>query len=159
MDTKKMLDLLNTQRHDFINHLQVISGFMQIHRETELKHYIQKTADSIAVLSKVSHLEIPEVSVVLLIAITRAEMLKIEFIFNVQDNLSGCTLPGDDTAYLLEELLNNTIDRLSVESSLGTKQKVIISITGEPEKGPWQIGIDAPDSVSAILLANLEDNN
>ncbi|MDD3268361.1 MAG: Spo0B domain-containing protein, partial [Syntrophomonadaceae bacterium] len=40
MDTAKSVELLRRMRHDFANHLQVISGYIELERYQDVKDYI-----------------------------------------------------------------------------------------------------------------------
>jgi sensor histidine kinase regulating citrate/malate metabolism len=130
LDTAKMLELLSVQRHDFLNHLQVISGLLQLNKGAAAREYIRTVAGGIADLSKVVHLTVPEVAATLLIAHNQAAGHQVDIDFDVQANLSGCPVPGDQLAALLEEILNNIIDSLAPPEV--TNRKISINITGTP---------------------------
>ncbi len=151
LDIAKMLELLSVQRHDFLNHLQIISGLLQLKKETEAREYIRTAADAIISLSKVVHLEVPEVAAVLLIAHNRAADYQIKIAFDVQSNLSGCMVSGEKIATLLDEILNNMIDKLALPEI--ANREILISITGIPDDGAWQIGFSA-EWVSLKLYIN-----
>ncbi len=156
LDTAKMLELLSVQRHDFLNHLQIISGLLQLKKETEAREYIRTAASAIISLSKVVHLEVPEVAAVLLIAHNRAANYQIKIKIDVQANLSGCVVPGDKIAALLDEILNNIINNLaSLEIA---NREILISITGIPGEGAWQIGFSAEGVMLKLYITNYNNN-
>ncbi|AGL02635.1 Spo0B domain-containing protein [Desulfoscipio gibsoniae] len=136
-----MLELLSVQRHDFLNHLQIISGLLQLNRETEAREYIRTVSRDIVSLSKVVHLQVPEVAAVLLMAYNRAVSYQIEMAFDVQANLKDCTVPGEELASLLEELLNNIIDYLAPPEVAA--RKISIGIMGTEVSYSWQISFSA----------------
>lgn len=141
METAKMLELLSVQRHDFLNHLQVISGLIQLKKETAAREYINRVTGDIISLSKVVHLSIPEVAAVLLYARNRAASHQIEFDFDVQINPGESTVPGELLAALLDEVLNDIIDYLAPPEVLS--RKVSIGITGTPGDCTWQFSFGA----------------
>lgn len=141
LDTAKMLELLSVQRHDFLNHLQIISGLLQLNREAEAREYIRNVVREIVDLSKIVHLAVPEVAAVLLWAHNRAASHQIEFVFDVQTNLIGCTEPGDQLAARLEDIFNNIIDYLAPPEI--AHRKVTIGITGNEGNHVWQISFNA----------------
>ncbi|TYO98020.1 sensor histidine kinase [Desulfallas thermosapovorans] len=144
METAKMLELLSVQRHDFLNHLQVISGLIQLKKEAAAREYIKRVTGDIISLSKVVHLNIPEVAAVLLYANNRAANHRIEINFDIQINPGESTVPGELLAALLGEVLNDIIDYLSPPEVLS--RKVSVSITGTPGDCTWQISFGAvPD--------------
>ena len=146
-----MMELLSTQRHEFLNHLQVISGFLQLGKETEARNYIHKIVNAMAELSKVVHLGMPETAAVLMNAHYRAEMQQIRLVFDIQTDLKSCTLPGEQVASLLEEILNNLITKQSARevADLG---EILVSIAEIPETGSWQIYISSPKTALEICL-------
>jgi len=156
LDAAKMLELLSVQRHDFLNHLQIISGLLQLKKETEAREYIRSAASAISRLSKVVHLEVPEVAAVLLIAHNRAANFQIKIEFDVQANLSGCVVPGDRIAALLDEILNNIINNLA--STEVADREILISITGKPVDGAWQIGFSADGVRLKLYITNYNNN-
>ncbi len=152
MYTAKILELLSVQRHDFLNHLQIISGLLQLKKEPEAREYIRTAATAIISLSKVVHLEVPEVAAVLLIAHNRAENYKIDIKFDVQNNLSGCVIPGDRIAIVVEDILNNMIAGLTAPEI--TNREILISITGTPSGDEWQIGFSNEVSRLNLYITN-----
>ena len=45
MNGEQVIQLLRQLRHDFGNHLQVISGYLDLGRSAEVKRYIQSLAE------------------------------------------------------------------------------------------------------------------
>jgi len=158
MDIAQMMELLSAQRHDFLNHLQVISGFLQLHREKQARDYIGVVTNAMADLSKAAHLAMPEAAAVLLSAVYRAARYQIKVVFDIQTDLAGCTLAGPEVASLLEEILAGIIDRLSAPNHRykGAKPEILIAASGALQTGLWRIRIDSPDTVLEICLANNE---
>lgn len=48
MNSEQVIQLLRQLRHDFGNHLQVISGYLDLGRSDEVKKYIQSLAEDMA---------------------------------------------------------------------------------------------------------------
>jgi len=156
LDTAKMLELLSVQRHDFLNHLQIISGLLQLKKETEAREYIRTAASAIMSLSKVVHLEVPEVAAVLLVAHNRAANHLIKIEFDVQNNLSGCNVSGEHIATLLGEILNNLMKHLA--SSDTADREILISINGDSAEESWQIGFSSAGARLELYITNYNNN-
>ncbi|KAF1085611.1 hypothetical protein SPSYN_01754 [Sporotomaculum syntrophicum] len=152
MYTAKMLELLSIQRHDFLNHLQIISGLLQLKKEPEAREYIRTAATAIISLSKVVHLEVHEVAAVLLIAHKQAENYNVDIKFDVQNNLRGCVVPGDRIAIVVEDILNNMIAGLNAPEI--TNREILVSITGTSGDDEWQIGFSSEVSRLNLYITN-----
>jgi len=56
---KKLLETLRIQRHDFMNHLQVISGYLQLGNLAKAQEYTLKAVDSVETFGKLSKIPLP----------------------------------------------------------------------------------------------------
>ena len=56
---KKMLEVLRIQRHDFMNHLQVVYGYIQLGNLDKAKEYSLKAVDSVEKFGKFSKIPLP----------------------------------------------------------------------------------------------------
>ncbi|SFR08270.1 Sensor_kinase_SpoOB-type, alpha-helical domain [Desulfoscipio geothermicus DSM 3669] len=113
MDMARMLELLSLQRHDFLNHLQVISGLLQLNKEDRAREYIREVTRDIVRLSRVVHLKVPEVAAAFLIAHHRFADHDIEVHYDVQADLAGCAVPGKELGPVLEDVLQNIVEYLA----------------------------------------------
>lgn len=109
MDVEKMLEIMAAQRHDFLNHLQVISGLVQMHKEQRVREYIAEVGQAITGLSKVGQLKLPEVTAVLFIAHYLAANAQVTVQFDIQADLAGCRVPGQKVGLVLEGLINQVL--------------------------------------------------
>ncbi len=48
METQKTVDIIRRMRHDFGNHLQVISGYIELQRYSDVKKYINSIIEEMA---------------------------------------------------------------------------------------------------------------
>lgn len=56
---KKMLEVFRIQRHDFMNHLQVVYGYIQLGNLDKAKEYSLKAVDSVEKFGKLSKIPLP----------------------------------------------------------------------------------------------------
>lgn len=117
MDMARMLELLSVQRHDFLNHLQVISGLLQLNKEDRAREYIREVTRGIVRLSRVVHLKVPEVAATLLIAHHRSADHGIEVHYDVQADLAGCAVPGKELGPVLESVLHSIMSFMAPEEN------------------------------------------
>jgi hypothetical protein len=108
-----MLELISEQRHDFLNHLQVISGLLQLNKGERAREYIRGVGRDIKRLSKIGHLKVPDAAAAFLIGHNLAASHEIEVDYDIQADLKGCTVPGDKLGAVLEKLLGFAVDCLA----------------------------------------------
>jgi len=113
MNIEKMLDLISIQRHDFLNHLQVISGLMQMNKEERAREYIRGVGQDIKRMSSIGRLKVPEVVATFMIGHNHAASFQINIDYNLQGNLDGCAVPGKKLGLVLESLINHAVDCMS----------------------------------------------
>ncbi len=106
MKIEKLLEVIQVQRHDFLNHIQVISGFLQLNKVDHAREYIGQIGLEMTQMSKTSLVKIPEVTAALLIGLKDAAGYQIAASLTVDSNLSNCAVPG----YIAGEALGQGLD-------------------------------------------------
>lgn len=94
MEIKKLLEVIQTQRHDFLNHLQVISGLVQLNKVDRIREYISLALLEIGRMSETAKVKIPEVTAALLICLNEAAKYQVEVKLTVTSNLSDSDVNG-----------------------------------------------------------------
>ncbi len=122
MDLEKLLEVIQVQRHDFLNHLQVISGFLQLNRFEQAQVYIKEISREMAVSSKTSRIENPEVTAALLTGLNEASKYQIMIDVEVDSSLADCAVPGSVLGVALENCFSSFFEVLS---SPDIKDKII----------------------------------
>lgn len=142
MNTAMFLEIMSLQRHDFLNHMQVISGLVQLNKIDKVKEYINQVSLIFEKQSKVSHLSLPEVSAVLLIVQYLADKHQIEILCDINTKLVDCAIPGKVLGNALEEILEQSLEYLL---PLGlTDRSLKISITESEKKYLFKISFSKP---------------
>ncbi|HHW45163.1 MAG TPA: histidine kinase [Desulfotomaculum sp.] len=113
MELKALLEVIQVQRHDFMNHLQVISGLVQMNKPDRVRDYIREVSREIECLGKIIHLKVPEATAAFLVAHNEAAKEQIELAYRLQCNLAHCTIPGPEIGYALEEAFSRAIGYLA----------------------------------------------
>ena len=131
MNLEKLLDAIQVQRHDFLNHLQVISGLLQMNKVDRVMDYLNQVCMEIAKFSKVSRVAIPELTAALIIAINDAAMYQIELELNISSDLSECAVPGPVVGEVLERCLNSAFETMSAPEIGDRRIEVVF---GESER-------------------------
>lgn len=113
MYLEKLLEVIQVQRHDFLNHIQVISGFLQLNKSEQAHEYIKGVSREMAVLSKTSWIKIPEVTAALLTGLNEASKYQIMIDVAVDSSLADCAVPGSVLGVVLENCFNSLFEVLS----------------------------------------------
>lgn len=110
-----MEDLNNTlraQRHDFLNHLQVVYSLMEMEEYNEANAYIEKVYGAITSVSRVMKTANPAINALLQVKLGECEKMGIQVELNIQSAWKNLPVPGWEMCKVLSNLLDNAIDAL-----------------------------------------------
>ena len=127
MELSKFIELIQVQRHDFLNHLQVISGLTQLNKIDRVREYISRISMEIAEMSQTARVKIPEVTAVLLAGFNDASMSQVELKLSVNSSLSGCAVPGPVAGAALERALTCAIEAVAPPGTGKNRLEVLLS--------------------------------
>lgn len=113
MNTGSFLEAMSAIRHDFLNHLQVISGLVQLNKFDRVREYIKQVSLEMEKLSSVSRLVVPEVAAFLTAAHFMAGKHQVRVLYDIDTNMGNCPVPGEILAEALEEAFNQSLDCLA----------------------------------------------
>lgn len=102
---KELLEVLRVQRHDFMNHLQIISGMIQLNKSDQVFGYISELAREMSEAGRITALTLPEVAAALLVSRHRAVRQGVEVRISIATNLAGSKLTGPALAETIEGLI------------------------------------------------------
>ncbi len=154
-DSLRALEDLNTtlraQRHDYLNHFQVIYGLMELGEYEEAKRYIDPVFKDIMKVSKALKTAHPAVNALLQAKIQAAEQKKIDLFLEINSDLKSLTLEPWNLCKVLANIIDNGITALSESDQ--TDKKLWVEI-GE-KKGCYTIQIynNGPE-----IPKNLQEN-
>ncbi|MCL6610275.1 MAG: Spo0B domain-containing protein [Peptococcaceae bacterium] len=126
MNTATFLEVMSIQRHDFLNHLQVISGLAQLNKIERVKEYVKQVSLEMDRLGKVARLMVPEVAAVLLAGHYLAEKHQVNVVYDIGTNLEDCAVPGNILAEVLEEAFRHSVACIARPGTPGCRLKVSI---------------------------------
>ncbi|MFZ5633444.1 MAG: Spo0B domain-containing protein [Bacillota bacterium] len=147
MKPATFLEIMSMQRHDFLNHLQVISGLVQLNKNDRVKEYIKQISQEAEMLSKVGHLAVPEVATVLLVGYFSAKKHQVEVLYDINTELGHCSMPGNIMAEVLEEVFNHSLECLFPPAMFDRQLKV--SITEMEKKYLFKVSSPGPSPGTA----------
>ncbi len=130
--TEQNLRLLRCQRHDFLNHLQVISGYIQMGKGNKAAKYIQEINQNLRGIRVISGLNMPEASVLLLAKREEAAKYNIQFNYDLKSDLSNVRIKEYDLVRILSNLIDNAIYELKEAGDAVQKTiNVVVDKIGE----------------------------
>jgi hypothetical protein len=127
LNLEKLLDAIQVQRHDFLNHLQVISGLLQMNKVERVRDYLNQVCMEMVKYSKTARVAMPELTAALIIAINDAAMYQIELELSVTSDLSECTVPGSVVGEVLGLCLDSAFEIMSAPEIENRRIEVVLS--------------------------------
>ncbi|MHB8158476.1 MAG: Spo0B domain-containing protein [Desulfocucumaceae bacterium] len=112
MDTATFLEMMSVQRHDLLNHFQVISGLVQLNKTERVREYINQVSLEVEKLGKAGHIVITEVAAVLLVGHFLAGKHQVEVIYDINTDLKGCLIPGEVLGQVIKEVFEQSLECL-----------------------------------------------
>lgn len=115
-DTIAAMETLNntlrSQRHDFLNHLQVVYSLMEMEEYEEANAYIEKVYGAITSVSRVMKTANPAINALLQVKLAACEKAGIKVQVNIQSAWKDLPIPGWEMCKVLSNLIDNAIDAL-----------------------------------------------
>lgn len=104
---------IREQRHDFMNHVQMIHSFVQMNKIDELKQYTEELAGEIRQMNDIINIGNPAIAALIRSKITQAEALKIIFKADFTDiNKLELGVKSLDLTRMLGNLIDNAFDEV-----------------------------------------------
>ena len=103
---------LRAQRHDFLNHLQVVYSLIEMKEYKEANDYIERVYGSIASVGKVLRTANPAINGLLQVKLAVCEKAGIQVKLDIRSAWKDLSIPGWEMCKVLGNLLDNAIDAL-----------------------------------------------
>lgn len=117
IESLQNLESLNTtlraQRHDYLNHFQVIYGLMELGDYEEAKSYLDPVFKDIMKVSKALKTSQPAVNALLQAKMKVAEQKEIDFFLEVRSDLKNISIEPWNLCKVLANIIDNSITALS----------------------------------------------
>lgn len=111
-DMETLNNTLRAQRHDFLNHLQVVYSLMEMGENDEANRYIEKVYGSITAVSRVMKTANPSINALLQVKLAVCEKERIKTELNIRSAWKDLPVPGWEMCKVLSNLIDNAIDAL-----------------------------------------------
>ena len=124
-DLSKLNNTLRAQRHDFMNHLQVVHSLIELNEHSEANDYIGKVYNIIEKVNSALKTGIPAVNAILEAKRRAAENRGIEATVEISTTLSDMPIPDWELCKLLGNIIDNSISALSETEARGGRWMTI----------------------------------
>lgn len=111
-DLETLNNKIRAQRHDFLNHLQVVYSLMEMKEYEEAGNYIEKVYGDITALSRSLKTANPSINALLQVKIGACEQAGIQIRLNIQSRWENLPMPGWEMCKVLSNLIDNAMDAL-----------------------------------------------
>ncbi len=115
---------LRAQRHDFMNHLQVVYGLIELEEFSDTKDYIEKVYNDIQKVSRVMRTSNPAFNALLQAKVLAGEKRGIETRLTVNSRFDKIKIPTWEFCRVIGNIIDNAI--YALENSQGNKYIDII---------------------------------
>ncbi|WP_427337905.1 sensor histidine kinase [Caloranaerobacter sp. DY30410] len=110
INMREMNDLVREQRHDLLNHMQIIYGLLKLKKYDRLEEYLLKFSKETEKLRLVVNTGVPEVDILLQFKINKALRLNIDIDLTIKCKIDNIKINPFDLNKILSNLLDNAID-------------------------------------------------
>jgi sensor histidine kinase regulating citrate/malate metabolism len=151
-DTLVKLEDLNTslraQRHDFMNHLQVVYGLMEMKEYPDAMKYIDRVYNDIQSINKFLKTSNPAVNALLQAKVLYAEKRGIDVRMNITTNLKELKIQPWEFCRVLGNLIDNAI--YALQKKVGDRY-ILIELFEDLKKYGFRVINNGPEIPEELL--------
>ena len=140
-DLERLNSDLRAQRHDYLNHLQVVYGLMELEEYDELKNYLAPIYKGMMKTGKALKTRNPAVNALLRAKMEEAESKGIDFYVEVSSDLSGLTVEPWELCKVLANLMDNAITALE---AIPSEKKLRVDIGEDRDSYRFSVANNGP---------------
>lgn len=140
---EKLNRVLRMQRHDFLNHLQVVYGMMELEEYEELKKYLDPLYQDLQKTGKAIKTAKPGVNALMYAKSGEAKKNKVEMYLEVKSDLKELSIPDWEICKVLSNIIDNAITALLGQEE-EKERKLWINLTETKEAYQFEIVNNGP---------------
>lgn len=128
------IDQIRAERHDFMNYLQVIYGYMQINKTQDAMDYIKEINKKITILSQIFNLEAPSFAIIMQDFISKCYNRNINVDFYTELEYINCDAFSKNM-YGIRKIMYSIIDKFVdiLFNKYENDNNIYINLAGEPD--------------------------
>ncbi len=138
----RLNDKLRMDRHDYLNHLQIVYGLMELEEYDEMNSYLRKVYKELLKTGKAVKTSKPAINALLAAKMAEAKAQGIEFQVDVKSDLKNLVIEDWELCKVLSNLIDNAMKAL--EDSTGEEKKLRVQITETPERYIFSVDDNGP---------------
>jgi len=111
--SENIMELVNSvkgQRHDFMNHLQIIAGLFQLNKTEALSEYLGNLLEEVSLYNEILKIDNPIISALINAKVSQANLKGVNIKVYIQTTFSGFEIAAMNIARILANLIDNAID-------------------------------------------------
>jgi sensor histidine kinase regulating citrate/malate metabolism len=135
-------DRLRMDRHDYLNHLQIVYGLMELEEYEEMNSYLKKVYKELLRTGKAIKTSKPAINALLAAKLSECEAKNIELLIEVKSDLKDIRVEDWELCKVLSNLADNAIKALE-EADIPEK-KLGINITETKEEYVFDVEDNGP---------------
>jgi len=116
---------LRKQRHDFLNHLEVISGLIDFNEIDEAKKYLELIEASVKIKSLIDKINNPYMSIIISSYAKKAEAKGVRFELYGFSDFSKFPLSPTHTTTIMSNLLKNSLENCEANGCIYIETEII----------------------------------
>jgi sensor histidine kinase regulating citrate/malate metabolism len=152
MESIQNLEELNTklrsERHDYLNHFQVIYGLLELEEYEEIKNYINPVYKDILKVSKALKTAQPAVNALLQAKMEVAEKKGIDLFLEIRSDLRSLPIEPWNVCKVLANVIDNSITAVSVQEK---ERSIWIEIGEDMDHYTFMISNNGPEIDKNII--------
>jgi len=140
-DMENLNNTLRAQRHDFLNHLQVVFSLMEMQEYQEANQYIERVYGQIARVSKVLKTRNAAVNALLQVKLAACEQAGITMHLDIRSGWENLPMQGWEMCKVLSNLIDNAMDALS---EMDTDRQLRVTLTEDLKTYRFSVSNNGP---------------
>lgn len=135
-------DRLRMDRHDYLNHLQIVYGLMELEEYDEMNAYLRKEYKELMKTGKAIKTSKPALNALLAAKAAESDAKGIEFLIEVKSDLTQINIEDWELCKVLSNLIDNAVKAL--EDCGKEEKKIRVDITETPEQYIFDVEDNGP---------------
>lgn len=140
---------LRTQRHDYLNHLQVVYGLLELKEYEELYSYLSPVYKNIQKTGKALKTSKPAINALLKAKMDEAESKNIDFYIEVKTDLKNLQVEDWELCKVISNLIDNAITALEEKEK---DKRIWIDMTENKEYYLFAVSNNGP-----VILEDMQE--
>ena len=132
---------LRMERHDYLNHLQVVYGLLELEEYSELEEYLAPVYKDIMKTGKAIKTSKPAINALISAKFSEAENSGIDMYIEIKSDLKNLNIPDWEICKILSNIIDNAITALG---KIEDNKKINLEISETKEEFIFEISNNGP---------------